>query len=140
MDQLTSNKYSVDNLKHAATLIGEWLLIYFTPGITMVAAVLAMITLDLWSGVSASKKEGTYSGSKGLRASIPKFNGYVVGILAANILQNLWFPNFPVVQLVAGFIIWVEVRSINENIERGTGVNIMKLIGTKISQIFSYRK
>lgn len=106
----------------------------------MIAAVLAVVALDLWSGVSASKRQGTYAGSKGLRASIPKFNGYVVAILTANILQNLWFPEFPVVKLIAGFIIWVEVRSINENIERATGMNIMKLIGGKISQIFSYKK
>lgn len=98
----------------------------------MIGLVGVMVTLDLITGILASRKEGTYQGSKGLRRSIPKFVVYGAGVITANLIQNLYFPDFPVVKLVGGFIIWVEVKSINENIERTTGLNIMQSILRKL--------
>lgn len=129
-------KYSVDNIKHLAALLLEWLAIYLAPTISMVGAVGAVVVFDLITGVMAAKKTGTYAGSKGLRRSVPKFAGYAIGILTANLVQNLYFPDFPVVKFVGGFIIWVEVKSINENIEKSTGLNIIQGFFNKLRRFF----
>lgn len=130
------NKYSVDNLKHAAWLLLEWLAIYLAPMLGIIGAVGAVVVFDLVTGVLAAKKAGTYSGSKGLRRSVPKFAGYFIGVLTANLIQNLYFPDFPVVKFVGGFIIWVEVKSINENIEKTTGLNIVQGFFNKLRKLF----
>lgn len=134
MSILTQPRFNVDNLKHDASLLLQWAALYFAPTLSVIGAVLFVVLSDLITGTIAARKRGDFS-SKGLKSSVPKFIVYFVAVMVANVVQRMYLSQIPAVKIIAGLIIWIEVRSINENIEESTGVNLFQTLVDKIKKI-----
>lgn len=109
-----------------------WLFAFFSPIGAFVLATGLFVLCDLVTGIIAAKKRGESLESKKLFRSVAKFLVYGVAIIVAHTINFLYIPSFPAVQLVAGFIAFVEVKSIDENIAVVTGYSILGVIVDKL--------
>lgn len=112
--------------------IATWLAIFFAPAIEMIIAIGFFVMCDMVTAILAAKKTGEEINSKKMRPSIGKFVSYGIGILVAQVMQVQFMPEFPAMKLVAGLIAYIELKSINENIEKRTGLNLFKVVIEKL--------
>lgn len=101
--------------------IGLWLI-----------AIGLFVMVDFITGMLKAKKSGGKIESKKMYRTIPKFIGYGLGIIVGHAVTILFFPEFPTVKLMAGFIAFIEIKSIDENIKAITGAS---LFGDLISML-----
>jgi len=109
-----------------------WVIAFFSPVQSFVFATGLFVICDMVTGIIAAKKRGERMESKKLFRSIAKFLVYGVAIIVAHTINFLYLPNFPAVQLIAGFIAFIEVKSIDENISEVTGYSILGVIVSKL--------
>lgn len=115
-------------------MIAGWLFIYFYPAFEFILLVGFFVLMDTITGVIAAKKRGEIITSKKLRSVFPKYIIYGVSILVAHVVQQQFFPDFPALKLIAGFVAYVELKSIDENIKDATGVSLFKSVITKLKR------
>ena len=95
--------------------------------------ILAMVLLDLWSGIRKAKQRGEYTSSYGLRRTFDKLGKYynvIIALTVADVLQMgfLWHYNIenqmsiPILPFVtalgAFFVCFVEIKSICESADK----------------------
>lgn len=114
--------------------VGLLFISYFTPIAEMVHVMLIFLLLDTISGIWASLKEGNKLQSNKLRKTVYKFLWYTIAVMLSWMMEKTFsimdWTNLA--SLVAGFICFVELKSVFENITRLTGDPIF----TRIIKIF----
>jgi hypothetical protein len=73
--------------------------------------------------LAARKREETIN-SKKMRNSVTKGIGYMVAILVAYLMQKAFIKDFEVMKIVAALIAFIELKSIDENLESLTGKSL----------------
>lgn len=98
------------------------------------AALLVLILIDLFTGIWRSKKEHAPITSKGLRTTVEKTLSYFVVVIACVLIDVFLMMPILVSTLVLGYISFVELYSICENITKVTGIDFIAFIKDKITK------
>lgn len=107
-------------------IIFAWVIVYFTPLVPSMITITVFVAIDYLTGIQASKKKRLPITSKRRKDSITKTLAYQATLLTAHLVEKQFLPEFPALKLVAGFIAFVEVTSIDENIKIITGKSVLK--------------
>ena len=112
---------------------------YFSPVKDIVHVMLIFILVDFLSGIWASRKLGEKLKSKKFRKTLTKFLWYTIALILSFMMEktfNLSWANLSAI--IGGFICFIELKSIFENITVITGepvfmriLNIIKKMGSK---------
>ena len=119
-----------------------WLYSYFSPAYHFVAMIGFLVLCDTITGILSSiKTEDGYDWcnfrSRKLRNTLSKFTAYAVAIFVATVIQKEIIQDVPLIRIIGGFICFIEIKSLNENIEVVTGVNFLKSITDGIREKFN---
>lgn len=126
-----------DKLQEYLFMATMWVISYFAPTFPMILLVGFFVFSDTITGIMASLKLGNSFQSKKLRTTVGKFSAYGIGIFVAHVIDtNFLMGEFPGMKLIAGFICFIELKSINENIEIITKLNLFQ----KITSQFQFKK
>ena len=102
---------------------------YFTPIAEMVHVMLIFLAIDTIAGIWASLKEGNKLQSSKLRKTVFKFLWYTIAVMLAWMMEHTFKMSWSnLACLTAGFICFVELKSIFENITRITNEPIFRRI------------
>lgn len=126
-----------ETLLAKASLFLIWVLTYFSPTGYVLMVVGFFVMCDTLTGVLAAKREGQSITSKKLGTTISKFIAYMVGVLCGHVFQQVFFPEFPALKLIGGFIAMIELKSIDENIKRITGYSLLKTATERLESLRS---
>jgi phage-related holin len=109
------------------------LLAVFAPIQTTLATVLALVVVDLISGVLAARKRGEPITSAQLRRSISKLFIYEVAIGMTFLSEHyLMSDEVPALKIVSGMLGMVELKSVMENLNELSGTNIFDSLISKL--------
>lgn len=111
--------------QHIMALLGS-LAVYFQPTYSILLLVGFFVTMDTIAAMAAAVKHGEPITSRKFRAVFPKFIVYGIAVLVAHVLQKEFFPDFPAIKIIAGYIVYSELLSIDENIEKITGQSMFR--------------
>ena len=111
--------------QHIMALLGS-LVVYFQPTYSILLLVGFFVTMDTIAAMAAAVKNGEPITSRKFRAVFPKFIVYGIAVLVAHVLQKEFFPDFPAIKIIAGYIVYSELLSIDENIEKITGQSMFR--------------
>jgi len=105
------------------------LLAVFSPIQPLMAAVAALIVADTVTGIIAAYKRGEEIRSSGLSRAIVKLFVYQVVIVTGFLMETYIVTDLgvPIVKLLAGVIGVVEFKSLLENVETVTGLDLLKI-------------
>lgn len=107
----------------------------FMPIKATLITVMVLTVADLISGIMASRKEGKKITSSGLKRTIIKTTVYELVVMLGFLTeQYMTGDSVPVVKVLAGFIGLTELKSVMENIERISGMPMVKLLIEKLNQ------
>lgn len=106
------------------TDIAVFLLAYFADTYPLIISIGFFVFCDLFTGAIAAKKRGEKFQSNKLKNTVYKFIAYGMAILIAHVIGKQFMPDLPTLKIMSGFIAYIELKSINENIETVTGINI----------------
>lgn len=131
--------YFLNNSKDIITKIDNWLfsklllfiawiIIYISPLIPFMIIVTCFVIIDYFVGIQAAKKQEIPITSRRRKDSITKTLGYQATLMTAYLVERTFLPMFPVLKLMAGFIAYVEVTSIDEKVKVLTGKSFLKQI------------
>lgn len=111
------------------------ILIVFAPVKATLITVMVLTVTDLISGIMAARKEKKRITSSGLKRTIIKTTVYEVVIMLGFLTEKYMTGDaIPVVKILAGFIGLTELKSVMENIERISGMSIIKLLIDKLNK------
>lgn len=130
---------SVTSLQSFFTKIAILLIAYFTPVAEMINIMLIFLTVDTISGIWASVKIGNKFKSYRLRKTVYKFIWYTVSVMLAWMMEHTFKIEWSnLASITAGFICFVELKSVFENISVITGdpvfLRIIKIFKKKGSE------
>ena len=128
------NIFTMDSFKNYFFAFLYWLFIYFQPTYEFIMLVGFLVSIDTITGMYASAKEGIPITSKRFREMFPKFIVYGAAVLTAHVIEQKFFPDFPAMKIISGFIAYSELMSIDENIQRVTGVSLFKVLIKKLKK------
>lgn len=111
--------------QHVMALLGS-LAVYFQPTYSLLLLVGFFVTMDTIAAIAAAVKNGEPITSRKFRAVFPKFIVYGIAVLVAHVLQKEFFSDFPAIKIIAGYIVYSELLSIDENIEKITGQSMFR--------------
>jgi len=111
--------------QHLLALLGS-LIVYFQPVYGVLLMVGFFVTMDTIAAMTAAYKQGEPITSRKFRAVFPKFIIYGVAVLVSHVIQRQFFPDFPATKIIAGYIVYSELLSIDENIEKITGQSMFR--------------
>lgn len=114
-------------------VLGLSLLAVFAPAKAMILTSLALVLMDLVTGIIAAKKAGEPVTSAGLRRSIGKLLIYEAAILLGFLTQQyMTGDTVPVSNIIAGLIGVAELTSCLENLNKISDGSILKAVLDKI--------
>ncbi len=109
----------------------KWAIALVMSGLSMLApaanlmfAIGFLVVSDFVTGVLAARKREETINSKKMRNSVTKGIGYMVAILVAYLMQKAFIKDFEVMKIVAALIAFIELKSIDENLESLTGKSL----------------
>ena len=102
-------------------LLCTYVVAFFTPIALWIVAIGFFVFADFVTGLLKARRNGYKIESKKMFRSVPKFVAYGIAVIIANLLMLLFEVDFPAVKLITGFIAFIEIKSIDENIEAITG-------------------
>jgi phage-related holin len=109
----------------------KWAIALVMSGLSMLApaanlmfAIGFLVVSDFITGVLAARKREEPINSKKMRNSVTKGIGYMVAILVAYLMQKAFIKDFEVMKIVAALIAFIELKSIDENLESLTGKSL----------------
>lgn len=120
------------NLREKLIVLGIWIIAFFAPTAVFLLIVGFFIVCDMITGIIAANARKERIHSRKLSRTVSKFIAYSVGILVAHVVNKMFFPEFPAMQLMSGFIAFIEIKSIDENIKDITGYSLFKGILDKL--------
>jgi uncharacterized membrane protein len=110
-----------------------YLIAFLSPIKWFLIAIGFFVVADLVTGILAAKKAGTKIESKKMFRTVPKYIAYAIAIIAAHALELLFFPDFPATKMVSGLIAFIEIKSLDENLEKITGHSLFGAIIDKLN-------
>ena len=131
---LIEQKTNMELIKVYTFTLLYWVVVYFQPTLEFMLLVGFFVVMDTVTGMAAAFKLGEELTSKKFRAVFPKFIIYGCAVLVAHVLQRQFFPDFPAMKIVAGFVAYSELMSIDENIQKITGVSVFKFFIKKLKK------
>ena len=111
--------------QHLLALLGS-LVVYFQPVYSVLLLVGFFVTMDTIAAMTSAMKNGEPITSRKFRAVFPKFIIYGVAVLVSHVIQRQFFLDFPATKIIAGYIVYSELLSIDENIEKITGYSMFR--------------
>lgn len=111
--------------QHIMALLGS-VAVYFQPTYSVLLLVGFFVTMDTIAAMTAAYKQGEPITSRKFRAVFPKFIIYGVAVMVSHVIQKEFFPEFPATKIIAGYIVYSELLSIDENIEKITGQSMFR--------------
>ena len=109
----------------------KWLVAAVMSSLTLIApaanlmfVIGLLVVSDFVTGVLAARKREETINSKKMRNSVTKGIGYMVAILVAYMMQKVFIKDFEVMKIVAALIAFIELKSIDENLESLTGKSL----------------
>jgi phage-related holin len=107
----------------------------FAPVKATLITVMVLTIADLISGIMAARKERKKITSSGLKRTIIKTTVYEAVIMLGFLTEKYMTGDaIPVVKILAGFIGLTELKSVMENIERISGMSIIKLLIDRLNR------
>jgi sugar phosphate permease len=123
-------------MKDLLPKIGLSLIAVIAPIKAVMITVGVLIIIDLIMGIWAAKKRGETISSAALRRTVSKFLVYQLCILSAFLVQHFLIEDIiPMVNLVAGVIGMVEIKSVLENANTVLGYDIFKELLKKLGSM-----
>lgn len=138
MDFQTKPLVNVKNLWNSETLWGylyavfAWMVSFVAPVWPFVGLAVALVVADMWTGIRKAVHLGDKISSKGFRRTIEKILLYFIAILLSEQMRITFFPAVPLTYLTALGICLTEFKSMIENVEVVTGVNIWSNISGRL--------
>jgi hypothetical protein len=126
-------QHILDKLAQAAEYLLVPILIFFTPVGGILITVAFFIVFDTITGIVKSRKLGIPITSRGLSAIMSKMLLYQSTVISAFILEThvigdivfkIFSVNMLVTKLVAFILLYIEIKSINENFKAIRGINL----------------
>lgn len=111
-----------------ASALGAWLFSILLPINSFLIFTIVLVFFDLISGRQAAKVRGEEIRSRGYKRTVEKIVLYFVAILAAEGMRLVFMKSVPLAYLAAFAIALTEFKSIVENVETVTGVNVWSFI------------
>jgi phage-related holin len=117
-----------------------WLLTFvlglIAPAWPPFAAVCILVVIDMRTGRQAARHRGEEINSKGMRRSVGKIASYFYLIAASFIMDEIFLKGLPISQptlyLASLLCAAIEFKSISENVQTVTGVNLWSRIKDRI--------
>jgi len=117
-----------------------WLLTFVSglvaPAWPPFAAVCVLVVIDMRTGRQAARHRGETISSKGMRRSVGKIASYFYLMLAAFIMDQIFLKSLPIGQpvlyMASILCAAVEFKSISENVQTVTGVNLWSKVKERI--------
>jgi phage-related holin len=126
----------LDGFKKYGLEIVSWILIFLSPIKSALVALLALIAVDFVTGIWAARKRGEAITSRGMRQTVSKITAYLLGVILAFIVEKYLMDGaIPLVHLVSGFAGMGELKSIFENLNAITGINLVASLITQFSGV-----
>ena len=116
-------KMNIDFKKWAIASIMSGLT-FIAPAANLIIVIGLLVFSDFVTGVLAARKREEIINSKKMRNSVTKGIGYMVAILVAFMMQKVFIKDFEVMKIVAALIAFIELKSIDENLESLTGKSL----------------
>lgn len=131
---LIEQKTNMELIKVYTFTLLYWVVVYFQPTLEFMLLVGFFVVMDTITGMAAAIKTDTPITSKKFRAIFPKFIVYGAAVLVAHVIQRQFFPDFPAMKIIAGFVAYSELMSIDENIQKISGVSMFKFFIKKLKK------
>lgn len=109
-------------------LLSPFVLAVAMPSAEYVVIAAFFVLSDTITGALAAKKRGEKIRSLRLFDTIPKFISYGIAILIAAVIEWKFAPEFPCIKGITLFVVYIELKSIDENIKDITGESFFKKI------------
>lgn len=117
-----------------------WLLAFVSgliaPAWPPFAAVCVLVVIDMRTGRQAARHRGEEINSKGMRRSVGKIASYFYLMLAAFIMDKIFLSGLPIgeplLYMASILCAAVEFKSISENVQTVTGVNLWSKVKERI--------
>lgn len=117
----------------------SWISSFIMSVATFLSFTLVIVLVDLYTGRMAAKHRGEAIKSSGYRQSVKKYVLYMLGILISELFIRVFSLPIPLTYMVAGVVALTEIKSIFENIETVTGVDLWGYVGEKITRLILRR-
>ena len=117
----------------------SWISSFIMSVATFLSFTLVIVLVDLYTGRMAAKHRGEAIKSSGYRKSVKKYVLYMLGILISELFIRVFSLPIPLTYMVAGVVALTEIKSIFENIETVTGVDLWGYVGEKITRLILRR-
>lgn len=104
----------------------------FAPIQSLLITTGVMIFVDLVTGVWAAKKRGEIITSAGLRRTITKMLVYEATIMLAFLAEHYMSDILPFVKMASAMVSVVELKSIYENLNSISGLDLLKSLIDKL--------
>lgn len=134
MTTLVQERTNMETIKIYLFALLYWVVVYFQPTLEFMLLVGFFVVMDTITGMAAAIKTDTPITSKKFRAIFPKFIVYGAAVLVAHVIQKQFFPDFPAMKIIAGFVAYSELISIDENIQKITGFSVFKFFIKKLKK------
>lgn len=113
----------------------SWISSFIMSVATFLSFTLVIVLVDLYTGRMAAKHRGEAIKSSGYRQSVKKYVLYMLGILISELFIRVFSLPIPLTYMVAGVVALTEIKSIFENIETVTGVDLWGYVGEKLTRL-----
>ena len=113
----------------------SWISSFIMSVATFLSFTLVIVLVDLYTGRMAAKHRGEAIKSSGYRQSVKKYVLYMTGILISELFIRVFSLPIPLTYMVAGVVALTEIKSIFENIETVTGVDLWGYVGERITRL-----
>lgn len=117
----------------------SWISSFIMSVATFLSFTLVIVLVDLYTGRMAAKHRGEAIKSSGYRQSVKKYVLYMIGILISELFIRVFSLPIPLTYMVAGVVALTEIKSIFENIETVTGVDLWGYVGERITRLILRR-
>lgn len=117
----------------------SWISSFIMSVATFLSFTLVIVLVDLYTGRMAAKHRGEAIKSSGYRQSVKKYVLYMIGILISELFIRVFSLPIPLTYMVAGVVALTEIKSIFENIETVTGVDLWGYVGEKLTRLILRR-
>lgn len=117
----------------------SWISSFIMSVATFLSFTLVIVLVDLYTGRMAAKHRGEAIKSSGYRQSVKKYVLYMLGILISELFIRVFSLPIPLTYMVAGVVALTEIKSIFENIETVTGVDLWGYVGERLTRLILRR-
>jgi hypothetical protein len=106
---------------------------FFAPTFYWFGAIGFFIAADLVLRLIICKKAGVSIDSNKMWRTVYKFGAGCIFILVAFACEKLFVPDIPVMKIIGGYLILVELKSIDEKAKEMTGFSLFSLVIDKLN-------